>query len=323
MLPLERDFIASSLTRTKHSITRTVNNESSKTTVQIPNLSIGASTMELLCFLREFNRASTIMRWSTGPALFEKFPMHLQGTDLDIWLSTAKPFTETIANFHLCVYRLKQTQFLDDSYNRHLDFLPALHLPKDFDPSRFSALLAFHNLLLSELPGAPSTLSDAQLSSSELKRVYLHAMPSPWQEKFSDACKTTSNSTILDIQDYMQRQYDKRIPPEIQPDDTSSQLTDSSSQNNNNNSSPCPLPGHAGHTIAKCRQRRYHEQNQADSNNRNSLPQASQPSTLRTSSNITPTTPASEAHVSNIPPATTPTEDPNLYEHDVHLLDSL
>jgi hypothetical protein len=322
VLPLERDFVASSLTRTKHSITRTVKDESSKTTVQIPNLSIGASRMELLCFLQEFNRASTIMGWSTGPIIFEKFPMHLQGTDLDIWLSTAKPFIETVANFHLCVYRLKRTKFLDDSYNRHLDFLRAIRLPKDFDPSRFSALLAFHNLLLSELPGAPSTASEAQLSSSELKRVYLLAMPYAWQEKFSDACKTTSNSTILDMQDYMQRQYNKYTPPEIKPDDTSSQLTNSSSQNNNTNSSQCPLPGHAGHTIAQCRQRRYHEQKQADSANRNSLSQASQPSTPCTNSNITPTAPASEAYVSDIPPATTPPEDPNLYEQDAHLLDA-
>jgi hypothetical protein len=254
VLQLERDFDNSSLTRTKHSITRTVKDESSKTTVQIPNLSIGASRMELLGFLQEFNRASTIMRWSTGPVIFEKIPMHLQGTDLDIWLSTAKSFTETVANFHLCVYRLKRTKFLDGSYNRHLDFLRAICLPKDFDPSRFSAVLAFHNLLLSELPGARSTASEAQLSSSELKRVYLLAMPYAWQEKFSDACKTTSNSTILDTQDYMQRQYNKYIPPKIKPGDTSSQLTDSSSQDNNNNSSPCPLPGHAGHTIAQCRQ---------------------------------------------------------------------
>jgi hypothetical protein len=160
--------------------------------------------MELLCFLQEFNRASTIMRWSTGPVIFEKNSMHPQGTDLDIWLSTAKPFTKTFANFHLCVYHLKQTKFLDNSYNGHLYFLRAIRLPKDFDPSCFSALLAFHNLLLSELSGAPSTASEAQLSSLELKRIYLLAMPYAWQEKFSVACKTTSNSTILDMQDYMQ-----------------------------------------------------------------------------------------------------------------------
>jgi hypothetical protein len=120
-----------------------------------------------------------------------------------------------------------------------------------------------------------------------------------------------------------ERQYNKYTPPKIQPGDTSSQLTNSSSQDNNTNSSPCPLPGHAGHTIAQCCQRRYHEQKQPDSTDRNSLSQASQPSTPRTSSNITPTTSASKAHVLGIPPATTSPEDPNLYKQDAHLHDPL
>jgi TorA maturation chaperone TorD len=51
-------------------------------------------------------------------------------------------------------------------------------------------------------------------------------MPFTWQEKFSDASKTTSNSTILDIQDSMQRQYNKHN------DTLSPQLNISSSQNN-------------------------------------------------------------------------------------------
>jgi hypothetical protein len=136
-----------------------VNNESSKTTIHITNISISAYRMELLCFLKDFNCASATMGWSTGLVTFEKFPIHLQGTGLDSWLSTAKPYTGTIANFHLFVHRLRQSKFLNNSYNGHIDFLHAICLPKFFDPSHFSPLLALHNMLLSELPGAPATPS--------------------------------------------------------------------------------------------------------------------------------------------------------------------
>jgi hypothetical protein len=86
VLPLQQDFTSSTLTKTKHSITRTINNESSKT------LSIGASQMELLCFLTDFHHSAATIRWTTSPTLFDKFRMHLfQATDLDtFWTLAAK-----------------------------------------------------------------------------------------------------------------------------------------------------------------------------------------------------------------------------------------
>jgi hypothetical protein len=61
-LPLLQDFDSATLTKAKHSITRTVDNESFKTQVEIPNLSVGASQMELLCFLLGFHCSATIRR---------------------------------------------------------------------------------------------------------------------------------------------------------------------------------------------------------------------------------------------------------------------
>jgi hypothetical protein len=62
----------------------------------------------------------------------------------------------------------------------------------------------------------------------------------------------------------------------------------------------------------------YKQQHCAQQVVHNCRPLSQAPSTLHTSSNISPT-PASEAHVSNIPLATTLPEDPNLDEQDAHL----
>ncbi len=156
--------------------------------------------------------------------------------------------------------------------------------------------------------------------------------PSITRSVNNESSKTSVEIPNLSLGAYMQRQYDKR-------EDTPSPqaLTNSSSQNNtnntnntnncsspnndNNNSSPCPLPGHAGHTIAQCRQRKR-SQAQADSTNRNLLPQAPPPYILRNRSNITPT-PASKAHVTDIPLAPTLPTEPNLSPQDTLFLDSL
>jgi hypothetical protein len=67
VLPLQRDFDSTKLDKVKHSVTRTVGAESSKTQVEIPKLTIGASWMELISFLTEFRRSSITVRWTTGP----------------------------------------------------------------------------------------------------------------------------------------------------------------------------------------------------------------------------------------------------------------
>jgi hypothetical protein len=58
VLPLQRDFDSSKFDKVKHSFTRTINNISSKTQVEIPRLSIRASWMELVSFITEFRRSA-------------------------------------------------------------------------------------------------------------------------------------------------------------------------------------------------------------------------------------------------------------------------
>jgi hypothetical protein len=91
------------------------------------------------CFLLDFHRSNTIMHWTTGSTLFEKFPMHLQATYVDTWTIAAKQFatqkSQTIVNFHVCIHALKTG--LDSSTIPTLvtSTFYALRKPVDIDPS--------------------------------------------------------------------------------------------------------------------------------------------------------------------------------------------
>jgi hypothetical protein len=149
-------------------------------------------------------------------------------------------------------------------------------------------------------------------------------MPNAWQDKFSNASKTTRNSTMLvELQDYMQRQFKKhRSGTSLPNTDSYSQgqpSTTTTTNNNNNrqqqqpppprtttttntdntNSLPCPLPGHAGHTIAQCHQHQHQECYAAR------VPTTT-PTTFNPPSILRSNTQPSKANLSNIPPATAP-----------------
>jgi hypothetical protein len=127
-------------------------------------------------------------------------------------------------------------------------------------------------------------------SDAEMRRLFLHSMPNAWQDKFEDASKTTHNTTLHEIQDYMQRQSEKD-PYKPNSKGKNNNINGNNNgrgngrggrsqgrggrgrkngrggrnnnNNNGNNNYPCPLPGHGGHTVAQCyRQQRQQQQNQ-------------------------------------------------------------
>ena len=74
VLPLLRDFDPSTLSKVKHSITKTTGSDSVKTQVTIPQLSIGASQMEPLSFLSDFKWSATIVKWKQVLYFSRNFP---------------------------------------------------------------------------------------------------------------------------------------------------------------------------------------------------------------------------------------------------------
>jgi hypothetical protein len=159
--------------------------------------------MELVSFINEFCCSAKTMHWISGPTLFEEFPMHLQVSDLDNWNIIIINAAQTMVGFTAYLDYLKRSKFLEDAYDRQVNFLPLIKKPNEMEPSAFNtALLFYHNILLAELPGAPADSHEAKFLDTDMRQLFLHSMPNAWQDKFEDASKTTHNTTSLhDIQD--------------------------------------------------------------------------------------------------------------------------
>jgi hypothetical protein len=185
---------------------------------------------------------------------------------------------------------LKTSKFLDDSYDKQVEFLHTAKKPVDLKPTMFfNALPSFHNVMLAELPGVPQEAANAMFSPTAMQCLYLHAMSVAWQEKCEEASKTMHNSTMLvEIQDYMQHQS-KKGPCKASKKPRSKQQNDPVNQNYNQRSQQglknnrlqgrgqsnrttqsClsqeqleltlgPLPGHADHTVSQCHQWQFQE----------------------------------------------------------------
>jgi hypothetical protein len=95
-----------------------------------------------------------------------------------------------------------------------VEFLCPFKKPRNLEPATFNALLSFHNVGLVELLGAPQdATADAMFSPAAMHYLYLRAMPIAWHDKFEYASKTIHNSTLVEIQDYMQCQSKKDPSP--------------------------------------------------------------------------------------------------------------
>jgi hypothetical protein len=102
VIPLKPDYDASLIQRVKHSQSRLLDDgvTTEKTTMEVPRLSITAGTYKLLVFLQEFKGASETLNWTTGPKLFEKFEILLQGFHQQTWSEIAQAVgTPTVLHF--------------------------------------------------------------------------------------------------------------------------------------------------------------------------------------------------------------------------------
>ena len=158
VLPFKKDFSPKSLDMVKHSVTRTVNEETEKTTIEVPKLRVEATNMEYLHFINSFEKARRVMSWTTGPRLFNKFQMHLEDDHETKWDDITTGLNETVANFDQAISEFTSQRFQPDDYHVHKKFLLSLRKPGEVDPEMFLSLLRYHNRLLALLPGAPIAL---------------------------------------------------------------------------------------------------------------------------------------------------------------------
>jgi hypothetical protein len=295
IIPLKPDYEQSAIHRIKHAQTREIAGVTEKTSVEVPQLSEQAGTYELLTFLREFELARATMSWTTGPKLYEKFIMHLQGYHRQTWTDEAAGKAQTVATFDQTILEFKEQLLENKDYDNQMDYIRDLHKPQDMKPGTFLLYLRIQNSMVQELPGAP--LADPGFSDMQLRRIYLHAMPIAWQSTFEDANKSVADTPLNAMRTYFDKQHAKdpykgQTNKENQKKQQNPESQNSGKTNRNSggrnfqrggrgagrgrggcgqgqgqqgriqNGNPCPLPGHAGHTWGQCHANKFADASQ-------------------------------------------------------------
>ena len=212
LIPLRPDYDPADVQYIKHSRKETINGVEEYEEESVPRLSDDASPYYCLEFFASFARTRRNFQWTNGPRLFRKFGAHLNGTFNTDWLSQIEDLDDpdrTVERFDTELNTLKTSALQGYHYDDQIEHLRALKKPLGMKPSEFGRLLKNANNMAKQLPDVPA---DAGFSDSERKRVFFNAMPQAWQKNFKNAGKTLANSSITEIQTYMDTQADLNPP---------------------------------------------------------------------------------------------------------------
>lgn len=209
VIPLKPDFDSSKLVRVKHTISSTDDDGNyEKTSVMVPELHEDSTQYQFLHFIRQFRSAMTAMNWDTGTKCFQKFKTHLEGEFDALWDDIcAELDTNSMEDFEIALLAFKAEQFEDEDYDQQMEYLRSVKKPGDVSPKRFLQLLRIQNNMLKELPNAPDALPG--FTDTELRRIYLQAMPVAWQDRFENADKTVATTTLQSMRAYFEKQAAK------------------------------------------------------------------------------------------------------------------
>ena len=303
VIPLDPDYDESQAEYMKHRrIVPDATNPAISDSIEerVPKLSQTAKPFEILRFLSNFSRARRHLQWTTGPILFSKFPLHLDGYHLRVWELTIAGMTKTVAHFEEAMQDFSDKLLEEYNYEDQMDYLRSIKKPPKMSPGEFLMKLRDANEMVAQLPRAPE--DDPGFTEDQLARIYLLAMPHAWQNNFENANLSVHTTTLSGIRRYMDMQALKDpYVPKTQRSNSSqnsnrnrnftSTTTTTYNRSNNQGTNPsqrnqnrrgrggqtnrpqsqiqgtdrCPLPGHQGHTWGECRQNRFG--NNAQGNN--------------------------------------------------------
>jgi hypothetical protein len=276
---------------------------------QVPKLTDSATPYHILRFFSSFTQVRRHMQWTTGPRLFQRFHMHLEGTHLTTWEDQINGLAETVANFDAQFIAFKGTLLQGYKYLDQMDYLRTVKKTKDQTPKDYLRLVRASETLASQLPDAPNNPGFTDL---ERRRNFLRAMPLDWQTKFIEANLRVEDETINDMRLYFERLQELYPYEENKKEEGSNRnggqsnnrgrrnssfnqgnrgssnqggrsnrrsSRDANSGNNRSNtnrntsriqnSDPCPLPGHGNHTWGECRSNRYNNEYQRNNSGNN------------------------------------------------------
>ncbi len=204
VIPLKPDYTVSDSARVKH--TKEITEDDGtvvKESTQISKLPEDATPYQILDFFRKFQDACEIMEWNTGALMFSKIKQHLQGIHKEnCWEEALSVVGSSRSKENFVTAR---EQFLSNTfeetrdYDVQIDYLRSIKKPPEMLVKTFLQYLKVANKQVQMIPGAPTV---AGLSSAELKKTFLQAMPRQWQLNYKNAGKTYHSETLTAMRAY-------------------------------------------------------------------------------------------------------------------------
>jgi hypothetical protein len=131
------DYDDSKIEFIKHQLTTKVENVTETVEEPVPKLSASATPSEILKFLNTFNRVRANLSWTTGPKLFQHFPMHIKGYHYDMWEVITDSVTKNVSQFNKCLGEFKAELLEGYNYEDQMDYLRDIKKPSQMQPSKF------------------------------------------------------------------------------------------------------------------------------------------------------------------------------------------
>ena len=243
------------------------------------------SPEEFLNFLYEFSQAKTKLGYTTHSKLESGFEQLLQGNARNEWntiKNTIQPSTNTVAAFNERVSVFKSLYISEPSaVDNQKNYLQRVRKNDKYTVPQFLDRLKHINMLLSQFPGASQT--DC-FSSTDVKKIFYHAMPVRWRTNFINSGQTLQGTSLDTLRTYMVQQElqtnahrkksrennkekQKSKPHTFNPRNRNQKRSPNQSKDNQSkdnkkrkvtNDDDCPIHG-SSHKWGQCHQNQYGE----------------------------------------------------------------
>ena len=230
VIPIKADYDESLVEYIKHRRSESNNNVTEEISERVPILPDDATAHRIVTFLAAFNQARRHMQWTTGPKLFQRFELHLQGTHLLTWQDQTFGANQTVAIFNGHLELFKDSLLAGYDYEEQKDYLRSIRKTADQTPSQFYLKFLAAETHARLLPDAPD--DEPVFSEEERKRLFLRAMPIDWQKQFDAANLQIATETIADMRKYFD--LTQRNNPLIRNNDNNGGNNNNDNRNNGN-----------------------------------------------------------------------------------------
>ena len=122
VIPFTRTFEPKNLTMVKYSRSETdANGVTEKETAEVPVLPVGYDRQQLLFMISKFDKAKTMLQWTTGAKMFQNFEK--QFDDTTEWETHANAQNQDPAGFQAALTSFLRTKFPSNAWEKHITML--------------------------------------------------------------------------------------------------------------------------------------------------------------------------------------------------------